>query len=342
MNKKIKIIVLAFTILISFAGIAYSISNSIFLKDMIVENGLYQTNPPIVNANDAKSLSNININCLENISDDGSFIFEVRDNKNNEMIGKYYYKPWLEKKPINHELPNGDVILGKNKLFNNQDKKIYPLSLDDKIVVFDYSVNNNKIAYIGKNNGRINIYIRNLGDNKVEIVDSYQYPEFYNAENVFLEWGKEDLLFYDYCQNEKPLVKVYDMKNGQKEIFMECAMNPQISPDGKFMVIESMTGFDKNERQTTELNIIGISNKSHVSKLNGSNHLFWVSDYIINWNVDNSTLEVHDLNNNGVKIKDISVEGLPTEIKTENTHLKIKTYKFINNTFTINNDDVNL
>ncbi len=341
MSKKIKIITLAYIILISFAGISYGIpdSISIFLKDMIIENGSYETNPPRVNTNDVKNFSNVNINCSENIFDDGSFIFEIRDNKNNEILGKYYYKPWLEKKPIYYELSNGDIILGKNKLLSMQDKKIYPLSLDDNISVFDYSINNNRIAYIGKSSDLINIYVRDLGDNKVEIIDSYQYPEFYNAENVFLEWGKDDLLYYDYCQNEKPIIKIFDIKSRQKEIFMECAMNPQISPDGQYVVIQTMNGFNKNERQTAELNIIEISNKSYVSKLNGSYHLFWVSNYLINWNVDNSTLEVHDLNNNGLKIKDIPVEGLPSEIKTENNHLKIKTYNFTNNTFTINNDD---
>ena len=58
------------------------------------------------------------------------------------------------------------------------------------------------------------------------------------------------------------MIKVYNPTDGNTSIYKQDARNPQISPDGKFMVAYATDALDKNERKLSELQLIDLKNNT--------------------------------------------------------------------------------
>ncbi|WP_418792312.1 hypothetical protein [Phosphitispora sp. TUW77] len=195
MKRKMIVLGILFAI-IAFVGIGYT---SITI------------NKPIKN-------DKLEITYSNEIADDGSLIFQVKNE--NDLIGTFYYKPWMENRPIYCELANGDIVLGKQQLLRNN--KIESLTDDMGIGVCDYDVAGSIIAFIGmKTDGseEICIYTKDLTNEKITLVDTFKYPEVQYDKANFLAWGNNGLLYYDYNLNGKPVIKVFDTKEGSKLSF---------------------------------------------------------------------------------------------------------------------------
>ena len=226
-------------------------------------------------------------------------------------------------------------------MLKNNSNKIESLTSDLDIGVYDYDVTGNNVALVGMNNDgseQIKIYVKNYIDEKTTLVDEFKYPEFQYEKATYVSWGKDGLLYYDYTLDGKPVIKVYNPTDGNTSIYKQDARNPQISPDGKFMVVYATDALDKNERKLSELQLIDLKNNTKIAELKGSRRLFWDTNHVFLHNVDESKIEIYSLTENGKKVKDIDFTDIPLEIKTSNGKVFIKSQKFDNNNIILKED----
>lgn len=335
--KRIIIIVGILFGITAFMGMGYTAMNTgLFQRDMIIEKDPNATKKTKVTINEEIKTKNIDITYSNEIADDGSLIFHVKNGS--DFIGTFYYKPWLENRPVYRELNNGDIILGKHQVLRNN--KIESLTDDLGIGVYDYDVAGSTIAFIGmKTDGseEICIYTKDLTNKKTTLVDTFRYPEVQYHKANFLAWGNNGLLYYDYTLNGKPVIKVFDSKEGRTSGYRTDGSNPQISPDGNYMVIYALDALDKNQRSLSESQLIDVQNNSKIAKLDGSRKIFWDRNYLFIQNIDESSIDVY-LKDNGAKIKSLPFSDLPLEIKVSNEKVNIKGYKYENNNITLNEE----
>lgn len=307
------------------------INTGIFMKDAIIEEHPDAVKKVKVNIAEENKLDNVIIYNSNEVIDDGSIVFNVKSATDNKEIGSFPYMPWIEKKPIHQELYNGDIILGKENIYNLKDNKIVNLIHDKNVSVFDYDVYENNIAIIGKKNSDtsdISVFIKDIQNGKIEIIDSFKYPDFAYPEVVYLAWGKDGKLYYDCCENEIPIIKVFDKKTNTKEIYIKSAMNPQISPDGKNIVLTEVDSLFKNKLTKSELQMRDLYGKNILLKLDGSRKIFWDKDYLVVKNVDNSVLKLYSLNDADKRVKEYKIDDQPFEIKILENKIELKSYKF--------------
>jgi len=306
---------------------------SFFLKDQLLENGL-GTTKPVVSITDSEKTKNVTIKLNGEIADDGGFVYDVL-NKNGKKIGSFSYKPWLEKNPLYYELETGDVILGENVIYKSVYDRIENLcpTLDNALL--DYAVHEDQIAFIGTKSGdsTVYVYIQNISGGEPDLVDSFKYPEYEYPANVFIGYDQSGNLYYDYCESGKPAIRSFDPRNRSSNTVLLNAMNPQVSPDGKYMVFESTDGFNISQQTYSELTLFDLKDKNIIAKLDGSRRVFWAGDYLAVKSLDGAKLGIYDLNNKGVKVKDILSPDLTMKVDFDNGKFTIKAYKFQDNTF---------
>ena len=326
----------AFTIIIiTIAALAiggYAAANSgLFARDMILEKGADATKTTSVPITESIDLTSVEIRNLPEIDIDGSLIFEARDAISKKAIGTFNYMPWNEKRPVYLKLETGDIILGKDKIFKINEKKIENLAGNLNMSVFDYDVNGNNIAIIGKkedSGSDISVCVKDMASNKDKLIDTFRYPEFKYPEVVYLDWGENGMLYYDFFENNKPVIKAYNQATGQKTIFLEGAMNPQVSPDGKYIALLEVNSLEKEDRLNSTQQLYDISSKKKLARINGSRKLFWTEKNLVVRNVDDSKLEIYRFGDVIEKVKDIPFYELPYDVSDENNVIKIKSYKF--------------
>ncbi|MBZ4646935.1 MAG: hypothetical protein PWR27_2379 [Petroclostridium sp.] len=328
---------------ISFA----SINSGLFVRDKILEEhaeDIKKTKVDVkeqISIKDEKTPADINIIQSKKIADDGSMIFEVVNN--GKVMGSFYYKPWLENRPVFTKLENGDFILGKTMYYSTKEQVLKPLAGEVNLSIFDYDVLGNKVALIGKqdknNEAIMKVFIYNIETKEYAEVDSFKYPNYMHQETVLLCWKSNEELFYDYCEGTKPLIKSYNTHNGDKKVFMDSAMNPQISPQGNYMVLLKISSLNKSDRTIDELQLVDVSKKEKITKVNGSKKIFWHDDLLFVKNMDEAVIEVLDCKAGGKKIKSIPMADMPVEIKVSNNNVKIKSYKFNEGMITLNEVD---
>jgi hypothetical protein len=342
MNKRIIFLSIIIGVLclgtVSYAGI----NAGFFGRDRIIENDPDVTKKVTTQISDTKIAGDLVLSNSTEIADDGSLIYEVKNSSNGKFIGSFSYMPWLEKRPIYNILNNGDVILGKEKIFSSKENKILPLTQGIDIGVFDYDVNENNIAIIGKSNpdtAEISIVLKSIADGKYKTIDAFKYSANNYPEVVYLGWGNGNKLYYDYFENNVPCIKVYDPETSTSKIFLENALNPQISPDGEKMVFEMIDSLNKSKQTISELQLFDLKSNSTITKLDGSRKIFWDTNYLIVKNVDDANLIIYDLDN-GSKIKEYAFDDQPYEVKIENNGLKVKSFHFKDSTITENESTI--
>ncbi|HOJ10636.1 MAG TPA: hypothetical protein PK733_08590 [Clostridiales bacterium] len=348
MKKKIIIFSIIICVLcIAFAGYAWVDSEyGIGMKDVIyIRNNPDSLKKTEVLIPDVKNADKIEITNSSEIFDDGSLIFNVKSVYDNKEIGTFLYKPWVEKRSIFYRLDNGDVILGKMNIYSSKENKIIRLvEGTDMRTVFDYDVYENSLAVIAKSHSGssdICIAIKDMPDGEFKVIDTFAYPPFNYAEIVYLGWGDDGKLYYDYAQNDTPVIKVYDMKTNSSQIFMNEARSPNISPDRKHIVVSIADSFNKNKQTKSGIQLLDLQKNIKLTDLNCTWRIFWDSEYLIVSNVDDITKwEVYDLSDSGKKVKEFNFEEQPYEMKVSNNILKIKSYKFDKSVITESEKDV--
>lgn len=267
--------------------------------------------------------SDITVTASEETGDDGSLIFKVRKISDNSILGSFGYKPWLENRPIYLKLSNGDIILGKEKIYSYQEKKIVPLTEGTGLeTVFDYDVSGDNLAIVGKgssNNAGIAVVIKNLASGEVKSIDTFEYSGFNYPEVIYLGWS-DGKLFYD-CFENKPKIKVYSLQHDRAEVCFEGAGEAQVSPDGSKIVF---TQIDLNDRYDSEIVLFNLKSNQKITTLEGSRKIFWDNDYLIIKNVDQAKLVVYDIKDKGIKAGEYPFEGQPYAVKVTDDGLQVK------------------
>lgn len=136
----------------------------------------------------------------------------------------------------------------------------------------------------------------------------------------------------------KPIVKAYDEVTNKSLVLIESGMNPQIAPEGNYMVVVRTDAVHQKNAKNSKLVLMDVEGKE-LSELHGSQRLYWNTDYVLNLNSDKGQLNLYNLSN-GSKIKSFNVNGIPTEAKIINGNIKLKTYKFDNSQVTVNNEEL--
>ncbi|KJS21097.1 MAG: hypothetical protein VR72_12370 [Clostridiaceae bacterium BRH_c20a] len=340
--KKTYIVIAILLLLASFVGVTNADNlKSFFLQDKVLETDPYAKEKPSVSVKNSERVGDITINNTSEISDDGGLIFTIKD-KDNNLIGEFTYKAWTEKNPIFNTLSNGDVVLGSNMIYKNKEKKIENLcpTLDNGLL--DFAVSKNKLAFIGtkSNTGStVFICIQDINTGEMQTVDTFKYPDLTYPANVYVSWDQDQNLYYDFYENGKPAIKVYNDDSKEASLAFSNAMNPQGSPNGEYLVFESTDGLNISEQSYSYLTLFNNNTKTKEGKLSGSRRIFWTNEYVITKNTGEDKLEVFDLKNKGKKVQDITSEDLAFEVKYENGKFKIKSYQFKENKFFLKNSE---
>ncbi|ACL21823.1 hypothetical protein Dhaf_3807 [Desulfitobacterium hafniense DCB-2] len=331
---KTKKIIIFMTLIIGLLSIGYvclAEGSVFFAKDSIIENNPGGINKYTAEISDTIKLQDITVSASEEIADDGSLIFNVKNTSDNSILGSFWYKPWLENRPIYLKLSNGDIILGKEKIYSYKEKKVVPLTEGTGLeTVFDYDVSGDNLAIVGKrssNNAGIEVVIKNLTTGKAKSIDTFKYSGFNYPEVIYLGWS-DGKLFYDYFENT-PKIKEYSLQNDKSEVYFEGAGEAQVSPDGSKIVF---TQINLKDRHDSKIVLSDLKNNQIIATLDGSRKLFWDNDYLIIKNVDQAKLVVYDIKNKGIKAGEYPIEEQPYEVNVTGDGIKVKSYSFKNET----------
>ena len=270
------------------------------------------------------------IKVLPSVADDGSLIYQVLTPQGTPL-GTFNYIPWQDQNPLYLELPGGDLILGSHSLYRKSDQKIHPLGEDAGLSsVFDYAVNGHDLALSGKtsqeDDAPVSIVIKDLGGGPWTQVDSFQYPDYLRLNQADLCWagGK---LYYDSCQGTIPVVKEYDPATKQSSVFKENALNPQASPDGRYLALFASDALSGKE-PGMGLELVDLDN-GRVAGLEGSNRLFWSPGYVTTWDGQLLELHVYDLSSM-TKVRDVPSNDPVSGLTIDNGLLTATGYQFEN------------
>ncbi len=275
------------------------------------------------------------IRALPSVADDGSLAYQVLTPQGTPL-GTFNYIPWQDQNPLFRELPGGDLILGSHSLYRKSDQKIHPLGEDAGFSsVFDYAVNGSKLALAGEgsqgDDTRISVGIRNLNSDTWTQVDSFQYPDYLDMNQVYLCWAG-GRLYYDSCQDNIPVVKEYDPATNQSSTFKENAMNPQASPDGRYLALFASDAPSGKTGPGIGLELVDLDD-GRVAGLEGSSRLFWSPGYVTTWDGQLLELHVYDLSS-GVTVKDVPIDSPVADLAIDNGILRGTSYHFENKQIT--------
>ncbi len=264
---------------------------------------------------------------------DGSLAYQVQGPQE-AVLGTFNYIPWQGKNPLYLQLSGGSIILGNNSIYTIRDHRLHSLTEFGALgQVGDYSVDDNKLALIGKNEqqGDAEILIKDLETGSSTPVDSFKYPEYMGGQQVYLCWNAGKL-YYDYWEGDKPEVKVYDPAANQSASFKEQAMGPQGSPDGRYLAIFALGSPSATTGNTMGLELLDLTNNRTIG-LEGSNRVFWSPGYITVWDGDKLQLHIYDLSS-GTKIKDLPADSPVADLAIDNGVIKGNAYHFENKQIT--------
>ncbi len=114
---------------------------------------------------------------------------------------------------------------------------------------------------------------------------------------------------------------------------MEDALNPQLSPNRNYMLVQAMTGFTKNERHSAKLHVVDLTNGEKLFSVNGTNKVFWTPGSLLSWLPGQSEMEKYDIDKKA-KVQNIPMNMLlPIEVVESASKLSIKGVKFKDNSF---------
>ena len=272
---------------------------------------------------------------LPSVADDGSLVYQVLTPQETPL-GTFNYIPWQDQNPLFRELPGGDLILGSHSLYRKSDQKIHPLGEEAGFsYVSDYAVDGSKLALAGKSSqqddNRIYICVGGIEEGTYTQVDSFQYPDSLSMNQVYLCWagGK---LYYDSCQGGIPVVKEYNPATNELSVFKENAMNPQASPDGRYLTMFASDAPSGKTGPGMGLELMDLDN-ARVVGLEGSNRLFWSPGYVTVWDGQLLELHVYDLSS-GVKVRDVPSDSPVADLTIDNGILRGNSFHFENRQIT--------
>jgi hypothetical protein len=272
------------------------------------------------------------------VADNGSLVYQVlgpprqASGGRRALLGAFNYIPWQEHNPLFRELPGGDLILGSRSLYLRSDQKIHDLGEGAGLGhILDYSVNDSDLALAGKSSQesdtRIYIYVRGLAGNAWTQVDSFSYPDYLGERQAYLCWagGK---LYYDCWQDNRPVVKAYEPASNQASVFKDNAMNPQASPDGRYLAMFASDAPSGKKGYGMGLELLDLES-GRVSGLEGLSRLFWSPGYVTTWDSELLELHVYELSS-GAKVKDVPADGPVADLIIDNGILRGAKYNFDN------------
>jgi hypothetical protein len=246
------------------------------------------------------------------VSTDGRLVYQVLGPQG-ASLGTFGYVPWQDQNPLFQQLPGGDLILGTHSLYRKSNQSIQSLGAGSGLgYVSDYSVNGSELALAGKTGSqqdtRVYIDARDLSGGSWTQVDSFTYPDYMSEKQVYLCWagGK---LYYDCWQDDMPVIRVYDPGSKQSSLFKENALDPLVSPNGRYLV---MFASDAPGEQGTGagmgLELVDLGSGQVTGLQGSSNRLFWSGSYVITWDGLSLQLHVYDLSD-GARVADLPVAG---------------------------------
>jgi|GEM_PF-1673769 len=264
---------------------------------------------------------------------DGSLVYQVQGPQG-AVLGTFSYIPWQGKNPLYLQLSGGSVILGNSSIYTIRDHRLHSLTEGTGLgQAGDYSVDGSKLALIGKNGqqGDTEIFIKDLETGSFTPVDSFKYPEYMGDQQAYLCWNAGKL-YYDYWTGDKPEVKVYDPVSSQSAVFKDNAMDPQVSPDGRYLALFASDSPVVKTGARIGLELLDLAS-NRVIGLEGSNRVFWSPGYITVWDGDKLQLHIYSLNS-GAKIKDLPADSPVADLAIDNGVLKGTAYHFENRQIT--------
>ncbi len=280
---------------------------------------------------------------------DGSLVYQVSEGPGTSgsgaVLGTFNYIPWLDRHPLYQAVAGSDVVLGNSVIFTDGDRQLHPLTEGTGIgSVLDFAVKGDLLALAGKSNNasddQIYIWVKNLDGGGSKQIDSFSCPQNLSAKDVYLCWAGGSL-YYDYCLEGNPAVKVYDPTSGQAAVFKEGAMDPQASPDGRYLAIFSPGVPDGKDPAGLGLEVIDLQSGNLAAVLEGTNRLFWCPGLVINWDSDHLQLHIYDLNS-GAKLKDLPMDCPVSDLAVSGGVLSGFKYQFVNRQITREQFQANL
>lgn len=273
----------------------------------------------------------------------GGIKFEVYDLEREKLLDTFIYNPWEGKIPLYQTLYNGNIILGNKWIFKLEENKLENLFPVFGQTLLDYSVKGDRIACIGykKETREIFVYLYNIKEKHLLLVDSFTMPVFSPSPSVYVDQGSDGLVYYDYCEGSKPLVKAYDASRDMSTVFREYAMLPQVSPDGKHIVLHLTDSYFEEEQLFRRISLLRIDNKEQMTWLPNSRRIFWLEGFMVNYDDDMQKLQLYYLGE-GKLVEELDVQGFPFEVKIKDDIVQIKAYHGERDGFVLTNYEVKL
>lgn len=120
-------------------------------------------------------------------------------------------------------------------------------------------------------------------------------------------------------------------------------MNPQVSPDGRYMVALAADSIYGKQAARQEQILIDLTSNTEITKTEGSNRVFWSDSSLLVFDSARMVLLEYDLQGDvGKKKKEISVGAPIGEVSIKNGVLTAKKYVFKHNKITQESLEINI
>ena len=301
-----------------YGAVITAIISLVFITMAIIV--IVQRSPVVIE--EYEKPANLSVRLAHQAPAGDTLFFEAWDNEKNKALASFSYQPGTGKTPVSRELPDGNIILGKDRLFLPRSHELLFLLPLLNCDLIDYDVYGDKIALACKTKtcADVSIYIRDISDDQFLLVDSFQCGPFF--KNLYVSWGKNGLLYYDYVLEKQGFIKSYDINTGQEAIFMADTQNPHVSPCGRYMAVKDDQG----------CSLLKLSDKSRTARLEPYSRLFWEKDCLAAWNRDSGLLQIYCLAECGAMLQEIDLAGnYPLGMRLTDRSVSVKLYQPRNN-----------